>query len=100
MAPLNQNSALQLRRSILTQLYAWFQEVPLAPVELSRLAESCAAAAQELNWNIIYMEKKGWVALSRDSNCPPFVACSVELTGAGIDLIEDPATFERQFPGS
>ncbi len=82
---------------ILTHLYTWFQEVPLAPVELGRLAEACDADAQALNWNLIYMEKKGWVTLSHDSSCPPFVACSVELTAAGIDLIEDPAAFRRQF---
>lgn len=94
------NSSLQLRSAILTHLYTWFQEVPLAPVELGRLAESCAVPARELNWNLVYMEKKGWVTLSHDSGCPPFVACSVELTAAGIDLLEDPAALRRQFKNS
>lgn len=53
-------AALTLRGCILTQLYALFQEVPLAPVELRQLAESCNTTARELNWNIIYLEKKGW----------------------------------------
>lgn len=90
-------AALTLRGCILTQLYALFQEVPLAPVELRQLAESCNTTARELNWNIIYLEKKGWVALSHDSNCPPYASCYVELTGAGIDLVEDGRAFERQF---
>lgn len=36
-------AALKPRRCILTQLYDLFQQVPLAPVELRQLAESCNA---------------------------------------------------------
>lgn len=48
-------------------------------------------------WNIVYLEKKGWVCLSHDTNCPPFVSCYVELTTEGIDLVEDELAFEREF---
>jgi hypothetical protein len=94
----NHKSALHLRRCILSHLYAWFQEVPLAAVELRHVAETCSASAQELNWNIVYLEKKGWVCLSHDISCPPFVSCAVELTGAGIDLVENPVLFDTIFP--
>ncbi len=93
-----QPSAKKLRRAILSELYAQFKEVPLAPVELRQLAEICGAEPPELNWNIIYLEKKGWVELSHDSNCPPFASCYVELTGAGIDLVEDAELFDKLFP--
>lgn len=91
------SAALRLRACILSQLYALFQQVPLAPVELRQLAEFCNVPAQALNWNIIYLEKKGWVRLSHDSNCPPYASCYVELTGTGIDLVEDAETFDRVF---
>ncbi len=91
-------AARRLRRCILTNLYTWFREVPLAAVELRHVAETCHADALELNWNIVYLEKKGWVLLSRDINCPPFVSCAVELTAAGIDLVEDPELLDTLFP--
>lgn len=98
MVSTDHTAVLQLRRCILRQLYAWFQQVPLAPVELQRIAQACNSSDQDLNWNILYLEKKGWVELSHDVNCPPYVSCTAELTGAGIDLVEDPDAFERQFP--
>ena len=94
----DRQAANQLRRCILTNLYTWFQEVPLAAVELRHLAETCQVDARELNWNIVYLEKKGWIALSHDINCPPFVSCSVELTAAGIDFVEDAVRFDSLFP--
>lgn len=91
-------AVLTLRRCLLTKLYELFQKVPLAPAELRQLAECCQADAQALNWNIVYLEKKGWVTLSHDTNCPPYVSCYVELTGEGVDLVEDELAFERTFP--
>ncbi len=43
----NQSAARRLRRCILTNLYTWFREVPLAAVELRHVAETCHAAAPE-----------------------------------------------------
>ncbi len=89
--------ARHLRHQILGYLYACFQTHPLAAIELRQLAENCNASAQELNWNIVYLEKKGWVRLNFSSECQPFVACSVELTGPGIDLVEDPEAMGSLF---
>jgi hypothetical protein len=94
----DRKTARRLRRCMLTHLYTWFREVPLAAVELRHLAETCRVDATEMNWNIVYLEKKGWVSLSHDINCPPFVSCAVELTAAGIDLVEDADLFDAQFP--
>jgi len=97
MSSLHFTKAQQTRRCIMMQLYDLFRKVPLAPVELRGLAESCRVEARELNWNIVYLEKKGWLTLSHDINCPPYVSCYAELTGAGIDLVEDTVGFEKQF---
>ncbi len=92
------SSSMALRRCILEHLYAWFQDYPLASIELSQLTQSCNTTAQELNWNIVYLDKKKWVTLDSSTDCPPYVACTVGLTGAGIDLVENPETFSQQFP--
>ena len=91
-------STIQLRRCILEKLYASFREYPLASIELGQLAEACQANAPELNWNIVYLQKKGWVELDLGNDCPPYVACTAALTGAGIDLVEAPQAFEEIFP--
>jgi hypothetical protein len=83
---------------MLERLYAWFREYPLAPMELRQLAELCSADTPTLNWNIIYLEKKGWVELIHAADCPPFIACAASLTGAGIDLVENRTRFEERFP--
>lgn len=91
------HSTVRLRRCILEHLYTSFQEYPLAAIELGQLAEACRATAPELNWNIVYLQKKGWVELDLGNDCPPYVACSAALTGAGIDLVEDVQAFEARF---
>lgn len=89
--------AFALRRCIIEHLYTWFKAHPLAPVELRQLSESCGAPAKEINWNLVYLEKKGWIALDLSGDCPPFVACCAELTGAGVDLAENPESMGKEF---
>ena len=88
----------QLRRGILLALYAMFREYPYASIELSYLLEACPCTPKDLNWNIVYLEKKGLVDLDKSSDCPPYIACTVTITAAGIDLIEDEARFNQAFP--
>ena len=90
-------SAFDLRRCILEHLYAWFKDYPLAPVELSRLTRTCDAAPREINWNLVYLEKKGYLNLDPSNDCPPYVSCTTELTGAGIDLAENPEGMDKLF---
>ena len=86
-----------LRACILKHLYEWFKQYPLASIELRQLSDTCRVNAQDLNWNMAYLEKKGLINLNLAVDCPPFIACTASLTAAGIDLIEDVATFNAQF---
>ena len=98
LAPDRILEAKALRRCILTQLYQFFVIHPYASMELSELSEACASLAKTLNWNLVYLEKSGLLALGRTTDCPPFVACSADITAAGINLVEDPDIFDKRFP--
>ena len=88
----------KLRRCILLTLYAMFQEYPYASIELSYLQEACPCTPKDLNWNIVYLEKKGFVDLDKSSDCPPYIACTVTVNAVGIDLIEDQDKFNQVLP--
>jgi hypothetical protein len=90
---------LLLRRCILETLYEVFRSYPYAVVELRQLEEDCRASPKELNWNIVYLEKRGYVELGKSVECPPYIASTASLTATGIELIEDSAEFDRRFPG-
>jgi len=81
-------SHFRLRGCILQTLYEMFKEYPYAPVEPGQIMELCRTDAKELNWNLVYLEKCGYLELGRSFESPPFIACSVALTAQGIDLIE------------
>jgi hypothetical protein len=87
----------RLRRSILEALYRRFQEYPYAMVELPEIEEKCNTDTKVLNWNIVYLEKCGYVELSRSHDCAPYIALSAAITAAGIDLIEDENRFKKRF---
>lgn len=89
---------LRLRRSIIELLYAHFMEFPYAPLEMEMLADHCQVEPKSLNWNIVYLEKWGFVELGKSIEAPPFVACAASITEKGIDLIEDTERFDRKFP--
>ena len=97
-ATTNRQPNSTLRRCLLTTLYDLFREFPLAEVELSHLEDSCRSTIKTLNWNLVYLEKKGYVALSPSVDCLPYVACTAVITGDGIDLVENEAALDRQFP--
>ncbi len=90
-------AAIRLRRCILEHLYACFQNYPRAAVELRQIENECATTPQALNWNLVYLEKKGWLELDLSTDCPPYVACTANISGAGIDLVEDAAAFNVKF---
>jgi len=89
-----------LRRCILEKLYEAFREFPYGLVELSQLAEKCSADPESLNWNIVYLEKHGYVKPDRSMDCPPFISCTATITASGIDLVETPSEFDQKFPDS
>ncbi|MFC1828812.1 hypothetical protein ACFL0O_04285 [Thermodesulfobacteriota bacterium] len=89
---------VRLRRCILYRLYEIFKDFPYASVELSQISEECHADPGELNWNIVYLEKCGYVELAKSYECPPFIAPSVTITASGIDIVEDEREFNSRFP--
>ena len=96
--PSERQAILALRRCFLLTLYDFFRKHPLAEVELANLEQTCRTSLDALNWNLVYLEKKGLVALSPTVECLPYVACTVSLTAEGIDLVEDEAALNRRFP--
>ncbi len=88
----------RLRRCMLMNLYAIFKQYPYAAVELKQIEEDCRSNPQEVNWNMVYLEKCGYIELGTSVEAPPYVASTATLTAAGIDLIEDGEQFDRRFP--
>lgn len=88
----------QLRRCMLMHLYAIFRQYPYAAVELRQIEENCRSSTAEVNWNMVYLEKCGYVELGKAVEAPPYVAPTATLTAAGIDLIEDGEAFDSRFP--
>lgn len=96
-AAIEQTRVLSLRRCLLTTLYHFFKAHPYANLELLQLSETCQSPAEDLNWNMVYLERCGLVTLIGPNDCPPFVACAACITVAGIDLIEDQTAFDQKF---
>ena len=97
--PCHTEDHFALRKQVLVYLYGLFREVPYAAVELEQIATACGTTARELNWNLVYLERCGYVEMSRSGESHPYVACSVALTASGIDLIENGPEFRKRFPG-
>jgi len=92
------NSFFSIRRDILKMLYTFFKEYPYAQIELKDIEKECRTNTKELNWNIVYLEKCGYLELGKSSEAYPYVACSAAITVAGVDLAEDENAFNRRFP--
>jgi len=88
----------KLRRCILELLYALFQETPFAEVELAHIEDSCASDARELNWNMVYLEKCGYIEMNKSADCVTHVGFAAAITAAGIDLVENRSVFQNRFP--
>ncbi len=91
---------ITLRQCILRTLYEIFKEFPYAPVELSQIQEECHTNTKDLNWNIAYLEKCGYIELSKSFPSPPFIASSAVITAKGIDLVENESEFSKRFSKS
>lgn len=94
----NANSHFRLRSCILKTLYELFRKYPYAQTEPGQIMELCRTDAKELNWNLVYLEKCGYLELGRSFESPPFIACSVALTAQGIDLVENEDEYSLRFP--
>jgi len=88
---------VKLRACIMKTLYDLFKDFPFASFELNNIEEKCGTNCRELNWNIVYLEKCGFLELGKSVENPPYVASSVTITAAGIDLVENEAEFIKHF---
>ena len=89
-----------LRRCILKTLYEFFKAYPFGLAELHTIDETCRSTPEPLNWNMVYLEKCGYVELDKSMDCPPYVSCTATITATGIDLVENPHKFEKKFPNA
>ena len=87
-----------LRRCILKNLYDFFRAYPFGLAELRTIEETCQSDSEWLNWNIVYLEKCGYVELDKSMDCPPYVSCTAVITARGIDLVENIQKFDKKFP--
>ena len=69
-------------------------------MEPKEMGETCRTTPWLLNWNLVYLEKKGYLELDRSPDCSQFVACSASITAEGIDLVENESIFNSLFPES
>ena len=88
----------KLRRCIMLMLYGIFKEFPYAVAELRQIEENCRTSTKEVNWNLVYLEKCGYVELGNAIESPPYIASTATLTAEGIDLIENEIEFNQRFP--
>ncbi len=89
---------IRLRRCILSRLYELFKKFPYAAIELKQIEEDCQTEPKEINWNMVYLEKCGFVELGKSIESPPYIASSVSLTARGIDLIESEDEYNQVLP--
>ena len=86
-----------LRGCILHALYENFKAFPYATMEPLTIEEACGTDAATLNWNLVYLEKSGWVELGKSIDTPPYIACSITISASGIDLVENEVDFNARF---
>lgn len=87
----------QLRYRMLLYLYDMFREHPYSPVDVRQLEDACETNPEDMNWNLVYLEKCEYVELGKSVVFPPYVAAMVSLTVKGIDLVEDPEALKKRF---
>lgn len=87
----------KMRGQILVYLYGLFRKHPYAPVELGQIETDCGTNARDLNWNIVYLEKRGLVDLGKMVEALPYVACTASITTDGVDLVENTEAFRNLF---
>lgn len=86
----------EIRRRILQILYERFAEHPYNRTTPSEFKENLDIGLKALHFNIIYLEEKGYVELSKPLEGSVFVAA--RITPKGIDLVEDEYEFSILHP--
>ena len=86
----------EIRRKILQILYESFAEHPYNRTTPREFKENLDVGLKALHFNIIYLEEKGYVELSKPLEGSMFVAA--RITPKGIDLVEDECEFNVLYP--
>ncbi len=87
---------VEIRRKILELIYERFKEHPYYIVTPEEFEKALNIGLKTLNYNIIYLEEKGYVELQKPLEGNIFVGA--RITSKGVDLIEDEYQFNIVFP--
>ena len=79
-------------------VYEQFKEHPYHRITPREFREELNINQKELNYNIIYLEEKGYLELQKPLEGSLFVGA--RITHKGIDLVEDEYQFDIIFPDS
>lgn len=82
----------ELRREILRLLYEKFQEHPYHRILASEFCQLTKVPLSRLDYNMIYLEEKGYVELQKPWEGDVFI--SARINAKGIDLVEDDFEFD------
>jgi len=78
-------------------LYTSFREHPYALLMPDEIERTCKTNSKTLNWNLVYLEKCGYLELGKSIENPPYITSSIGISAAGIDLVEDQSQLENRF---
>ncbi|MGQ9464171.1 MAG: hypothetical protein ACUVQ3_02385 [bacterium] len=88
---------IEIRRRILEMLYEQFKEHPYYRITPKEFKDALNIDLKTLNFNIVYLEEKGYVELQKPLEGSLFVGA--RITSKGVDLVEDEYQFAITFPG-
>ena len=86
----------EIRRRMLEILYKCYTDHPYNRITPKEFKEILNIGLKELQFNIIYLEEKGYVELSKPLEGSVFVGA--RITTRGVDLVEDEYEFNVFFP--
>jgi len=87
---------IELRRKILKMVYERYTEHPYYRITPNEFRKELGVDLRTLNFNIIYLEEKGFLELQKPLEGNIFVGA--RITPKGIDLVEDEFQFDTMFP--
>ncbi len=87
---------IEIRRKILEMAYERFKDHPYYRITPKELKEVLNIDLKTLNFNIVYLEEKGYVELQKPLEGSLFVGA--RITSKGVDLVEDEYQLDVTFP--
>ncbi len=87
---------IEIRRKILEMAYERFKDHPYYRITPKEFREMLNIDLRTLNFNIVYLEEKGYIELQKPLEGSLFVGA--RITSKGVDLVEDAYQFDITFP--